>query len=159
MAQRCTYCGKTKIQHHGKACIDIPAFKILLGDSPLTPHGEKLARVQEMCTEGYGGLSYRDKDDIREVLHTLYDVTKEAACPCCKSGTTLDKKPCQECKGSGLVIVAYETLRIRLKLALEQITAELGNPEMRFTLYQAGLQYAKDAIMKPIELLLRPKSR
>jgi hypothetical protein len=152
MAQRCSYCGKTKPQHHGKACIDIPAFKILLGDSPLTPHGEKLARVKEMCTEGYTGLSPRDKDDIREVLHSLLDVTREAACPCCKAGTNIEKEPCQECKGTGFAIVAYETLRVHLKLALEQITAELENPRMQFTVYQAGLQFAKDAITNPTKI-------
>jgi len=42
------------------------------------PHGERLARVQQMCTEGYGGLSQRDKDDIREVYHSLLDVTRDS---------------------------------------------------------------------------------
>ncbi len=47
------------------------------GDSPLTPWGEQLARVQEMCTEGYAGLSQRDKDDIRAVYHRMLDLTGE----------------------------------------------------------------------------------
>jgi hypothetical protein len=45
---------------------------------------------------------------------------REAACPCCKNGVNIEGDPCQECKGSGYAIVAYETLRIHWKRLTEQ---------------------------------------
>lgn len=96
------------------------------GDSPLTPWGEQLARVQAMCTEGYGGLSGRDKSDIRAVYHRMLDLTREVACPCCKSGTTLLREPCQECHGKGLVSVAYDTLRVHYK-SLQEYSENIKN--------------------------------
>ena len=101
------------MRHHYGASGYVPP------DSPLTPWGEQLARVQEMCTEGYGGLSARDKDDIRAVYHRLLDLFREAACPCCHAGTNITLEPCQECHGTGLVSVAYDSLRIHCKLLSE----------------------------------------
>lgn len=43
----------------------------------LTPRGEKIARVQQMCTEGFCNISTSDKDAIREVLHSMYDAVAD----------------------------------------------------------------------------------
>ncbi len=59
------------VHHYG------PSGYVKPEDSPLTPWGEQLARVQEMCTEGYAGLSQRDKDDIRAVYHRMLDLASE----------------------------------------------------------------------------------
>ncbi len=42
-------------------------------EGALTPRGEKIARVQQMCTEGFCNISITDKEAIREVLHSMYD--------------------------------------------------------------------------------------
>jgi len=39
----------------------------------LTSREQKIARVQQMCTEGFCNISLPDKEAIREVLHLMYD--------------------------------------------------------------------------------------
>ena len=37
MSQRCTYCGKTRTQHKGRACVDIQGFKKVLRERLRNP--------------------------------------------------------------------------------------------------------------------------
>lgn len=54
--------------------------------------------------------------DIPFLIGEVRRLQREAACPCCKDGVTLEGKECTECYGKGLVCIAYERLRVQLKL-------------------------------------------
>jgi RecJ-like exonuclease len=59
------------------------------------------------------------------LLEEREKLAKESYCPCCMgSGGPKSGTPCQECKGSGKIAVAYNTVRIHIKslrYALENI--------------------------------------
>lgn len=61
----------------------------------------------------------RQSNSWRDKAFELADETQiaklklEAACPCCRGASIL--QPCQECHGSKLASVAYDTLRIHYK--------------------------------------------
>jgi hypothetical protein len=55
----------------------------------------------------------------------IAELERELACPCCTKGHSLaENAPCQECHGTGMVNIAYETCRMHYKL-LEQENAKL----------------------------------
>src|ERR1035437_3375572 len=126
--QRCSWCGKTQKQHGGVAFVDVEGFKKVLRMryEERSPWTVETMRIINTLTPEIKGKAFDSdwfllRQRFEEFEEAKNAVAKEAACPCCKAGTTLERKPCQECKGSGLAIVAYETVRTRLKLAEEQI--------------------------------------
>lgn len=57
-------------------------------------------------------------ESIETILKLHYNLQRESLCPCCR-GISEANQPCEECKGTGLCSVAYDTCRIHFKL-LEQ---------------------------------------
>lgn len=69
------------------------------------------------------GNFYVDREECKfpTVLEEFRRLAREAACPCCKNGVNLEGETCQECHGKALAIVAYETVRVKNKLAGEAL--------------------------------------
>lgn len=69
-----------------------------------------------------------DETEYCNVLRAeLTEARINAKCPCCKDGMALalsgqEREPCQECKGTALVAIAYETCRVHYKLQGEALT-------------------------------------
>lgn len=57
-------------------------------------------------------------ETIDKLMKLYADLQRESFCPCCH-GISEANKPCEECKGTGLVSVAYDTCRIHFKLLEE----------------------------------------
>lgn len=58
---------------------------------------------------------------IARLLDEVRRLKRENACPCCKNGVNLAGEVCDECKGKGLAIIAYEVLRVHYKLLRESL--------------------------------------
>lgn len=92
-------------------------------------------------------------------------MTREAHCPCCTTGDGIERDPCQECKGTGLASVAYDTARTHIKLLEEQLyrlreavsPGRIGKPE--YDIGVAARPRPLDTVIKPakIEVFSRPE--
>ena len=59
MAQRCSFCGRTKKQHNGRACVDVEGFKKILkqrADSYATLTGNGVGEVDATADAGVVGV-------------------------------------------------------------------------------------------------------
>jgi hypothetical protein len=63
--------------------------------------------------------SWRDKALELADETEIAKLKLEAACPCCRGASIL--QPCQECHGSKIASVAYDTLRVHYKLLQESV--------------------------------------
>jgi len=81
-----------------------------------------ITTVTTRITRAY--LERKTKAELAQWYLDLLDendrIMRLAACPCCKDGQAGDHT-CQECHGKALVSVAYDTARIHLKQAQEEL--------------------------------------
>jgi hypothetical protein len=59
--------------------------------------------------------------DVMISRERLAELKRNSACPCCTAGMAPTGKPCAECVGTGLVALAYDLCRTRLKVAQEAV--------------------------------------
>lgn len=113
----------------------------------MSTHAECEDRKCPECWEEGYEKGYANGFDALSSIHEKYST--EVVCPCCRG---IEQGGCQECKGTGLVSVAYDTLRLHWKLALERIQEEADNPELQYrgeaprVVYQAGIRFAIDVL-------------
>lgn len=65
-------------------------------------------------------------DTIDKIMKTFSELQRESLCPVCR-GISEANHPCEECKGTGLCSVAYDTCRIHFKLLEEDCEKAIAN--------------------------------
>lgn len=93
---------------------------------PSSHYEKKLVRSLEVIIADY----LVQCSEVTRLTAENAELQRNAACPCCKKGVNFAGEPCQECKGSGWVAVAYDVSRMRYK-RLDEENAELRQDPAR----------------------------
>lgn len=81
-----------------------------------------ITRVAARWRTSYSATTWRRKWPRGNHWRKAFDATvREAACPCCRNGISLDGKTCSECKGKGLACIAYEHGRYQWKTLVTRL--------------------------------------
>jgi hypothetical protein len=92
---------------------------------PTAPELEKWEKVCAIDTWYLHGPSAPSV--ILRLIRALREARRNAACPCCVThpgkGINIKGEICQECHGTALLEIAYESLRVHYKFRTEEIAA------------------------------------